>query len=100
MNSVTPDRILHTQAEALEYIDTFIKQRWHDYSPLLELGTSTILRESEVYGHTAWQYNIEGLPVSRDRRERWLLDTGALLDTTLSEDKNTLEKAFTLLFSK
>lgn len=92
--------ILSTQEAALEFVDTEIRQKWESIilkNKLLkdtQLGDVAIIEEADVEGHKVWQYTIEGLPVSRDGRKRWVLDTGATFDTTINEDSNTLEKAF------
>jgi len=90
---------LDTQIEALAFVDTVIRKNWEtiiETNPLLagtELGRAVILEETQVEGHQVWHYTIDGMPVSRDGRKRWVLDTGDTFDTTLSEDANTLEKA-------
>ena len=90
--------MINTKVEALEFVDTKIRQDWQElvkkYDPQTTLGKAEILRETFVNGHKAWGYYIEGLPMSRDGRKRWLLDTGETIDTTLNEDENTIEKAF------
>lgn len=94
---------LHTQAEALRFIDTTIRQNWESSiqsNPILAgtvLGHAKIIEATEVEGHKVWQYGIEGLPVSRDGRKRWLVDTGDIFDTTIADDLNTLEKGFARL---
>lgn len=90
---------LDTQITALQFVDTVIRKNWETImktNPLLvdtELGRAVILEEAQVGGHKVWHYNIKGLPVSRDGRKRWVLDTGDTFDTTLNEDANTLKKA-------
>ncbi len=90
---------LTTREAALEFVDTVIRKKWDteiQTNPLLSttvLGQASIVEEVNVTDHQAWQYTIEGLPVSRDARKRWVLDTGDMIDTTLSDDADTLEKA-------
>lgn len=82
--------------EALRYVDTTIRKRWEVFTQNVnyELGEATIQKEVEVMGHKAWDYYIDGLPMSRDGRRRWLLDTGETVETTLKEGENTIEKAY------
>lgn len=86
---------IHDQNEALNYVTTQVRQNWSENYP--ELGEATIAQESEVEGHKVWQYHIDGLPMSRDGRKKWLLDTGVTFDTTLNQNENTLELAYAKL---
>lgn len=88
--------ILRTQDEALEHINTVIRHSWEVDWP--QLGAASILETSSVEGHTAWSYFIEGMPVSRDNRTHWLLDTGDTLNTTLQDGESTLSSAFSQRF--
>ena len=96
--------MINTKVEATEFVDTKIRQDWQEwvekYNVPTTLGKAEIIKETFVNGHKAWEYYIEGLPMSRDGRKRWLLDTGETIDTTLKEDENTIEKAFKKVFGK
>lgn len=94
---------IYTRDEALNYVNTAIREKWDEYSKegsLPSLGKASLEQELQIKDHKIWQYHIEGLPQSRDRRQRWLLDTGETFDTTLNEDENTPEKALGKLQSK
>jgi hypothetical protein len=84
---------LNSQVEALQYVDTVLRSGYGG-----ELGGAELLSgEIIVDGHKAWRYHIEGLPMSRDGRQRWLLDTGETFDTTFHDSDNTPEKALAKL---
>ena len=88
MEDTAPNTIaLTSQQDALHYVDTVIRPRWgawiHD-SGSPAFGEAVIIEETLRDGKKAWQYHIEGLPVSRDGRKRWVLEDGTTFDTTLS----------------
>jgi hypothetical protein len=90
---------LKSREEALNYVDTNIRNTWEKWvldNPTLagKLGKAKILDESQAFGMKAWQYHIDGLPMSRDGRKRWVLSNGERVDTTLSDDEDTIEKAY------
>lgn len=65
-----------------------------------ELGKAEIDEEKNEKGHKAWSYYIEGMYMSADGRRRWVLDTGELVETTINQDENTIEKAYQKTFGK
>ena len=89
--------LINNKDDALKIVDTQIRQKWLETNTL-ELGQAEIIQEIDFTGHKAWQYHIEGLPMSRDARKRWLVDTGETVDTTINEDENTLDKAYAKLY--
>lgn len=97
---------INNKDEALQIVDTKVRQTWLEtvkQNELLngvQLGEATIEDEAEFNGHKAYQYHIDGLPMTRDGRKRWVVDTGETIETTLNEDENTLEKAYTKLQSR
>ncbi len=94
---------VNNEDEAFNFVDTQIRQHWLEVSKKdefissLELGKAVILQEEDFNGHKVWQFNIEGLPMSRDGRRRWIVDTGEIIETTLDEEENTLDKAYAKL---
>ncbi len=89
-----------TSDEALRIVDTEIRQSWlqafqgSEFCGAIESGQVYVYEEGDFNGGKAWHYHIDGLPLSRDGRKRWLLDTGETVETTLDEDENTIEKAY------
>ncbi|MCA9323523.1 hypothetical protein KC992_00285 [Candidatus Saccharibacteria bacterium] len=90
--------------EALGYVDTIIRENWRKYldehNVDNELGKAEIDEEKNEKGHMAWSYYIEGIYMSTDGRRRWLLDTGELVETTINQDENTIEKAYLKTYGK
>lgn len=90
--------IITDRSQVANYIDTKVRGSWEaelrqfGYEP--KLGNLEIISEQVVRGHKVWNYHIDGLPMSRDGRQRWLIDTGETLETTLTEDERTLEGAY------
>jgi len=78
-----------SQVEALQYVDTVVRSMHEGQLGKAELLSGEII----VDGHKAWRYEIEGLPMFRDGRRRWLLDTGETFHTTSNETEDTPEKA-------
>lgn len=89
--------------EAFNFVDTRIRQHWlelakqNEFLSGLKLGQATIEQEAEFDGHKVWQFHFEGLPATMDARRQWIVDTGEIIETTLNDDENTLEKAYAKL---
>lgn len=90
--------------EALRFVDTVIRENWQKYydehSLKDELGKAEIDEEKNEKGHQAWSYYIEGIYMSADGRRSWVLDTGELVETTINQDENTIEKAYLKTYGK
>lgn len=97
---------INNKDEALQIVETKVRQTWleavkeNELLNDVQLGEAIIKGEAEFNGHKAYQYHIDGLPMTRDGRQRWVLDTGETIETTLNEDENTLEKAYAKLLSR
>lgn len=90
-------------SKPLEYVDTKVRAEWADY--WLETGKvggeASIVKEVELASnHKAWQYHIDGLPDEDESLQRWLIDTGETVETSLSDDENSIEKAYEKTYDK
>lgn len=90
--------------EALQFVDTVVREQWQKYfdehNVNDELGKAELDEEKDVMGRKAWSYYIEGIFMSMDGRRRWVLDTGELVETTINQDENTIEKAYLKTYGK
>jgi hypothetical protein len=90
-------------SKPLEYIDTRVKAEWANYwiDNGIVGGKASILNEVELSGsHVAWQYYIEGLPNEDESLQYWLIDTGETVETSLSDDRNSVEKSYEKTYDK
>lgn len=95
---------IKNKEEALQFVNTVVREKWQKYfdenNAENELGKAEIDEEKKENGHWAWSYYIEGMYMSRDGRRRWVLDTGELIETTINQDENTIEKAYLKKYGK
>lgn len=95
---------IKNKEEALQFVDTVVREKWQKYfdenNVENELGKAEIDEEKNETGHKAWSYYIDGMFMSRDGRRRWVLDTGELVETTISQDENTIKKAYLKTYGK
>lgn len=90
-------------SKPLEYVDTNVRAEWTGYwlESGKQSGAASILKEVELEaGHKAWQYHIEGLPDEDVSLQRWLIDTGETVETSLSDDMNSIEKSYEKTYNK